>query len=546
MEEFRLPKEFSEMPAEDGPLVESANMPVEFDLPAEPQEETTREFEGKSGGEESETARLHKLIKRLILVPVASTVATISIVFASFGHDPLGDDFLNQDEYGTEESDSAEKSGRDKTGGDESGDKHKAREYPGDITGVYIDVTYVPTGDSYRAQETGEEGLAEAKSWVKSQGGDPDTMTFVREESIDLGYEYSDDSILVGDPDDPENIYVAQGTRTRKTGKVAYFEAYAAEEKGGTNDGTNVAVIEGLPISVIFVPTDETYYPVATGEEGIQEAKDWLRSIGADPDSLTFVTIRREKKYELEDGVLSQILTDFAHYEATEYADGYSEDDETFPALPNQDPDFDGEYAWGGMGSEEYLRIFMSDKSTLYLEAGGYWKNNEGAVESSLPTCSYDRNTNTLTLQGFNDSEAVLDVNLMGNGFKIRLVGENHIGSIQVWGAMYAGSVTFIGSGSLYINEAHPELGTGILLNAEGSESCVMVGSKVYLEIHGDHQIAVYDTQAADPIVMNGTMHIVGGEIYSNDMQYNETISAYLHECGVSDSTGDHKIVIEK
>lgn len=556
MEEVRMPREFSEPPAEDGPLLEPKGMPAEYALSLEAKEETKKEFDGKSGGKESETASLHKLIKRMMLVPVASTVATISIVFSSMGVDPLGDDFLNQEEYGIVESQSGGEnddgrgtSGRNgNSGEDGSGEERQVREYPDDITGVHIEVTYVPTGDSYRAQETGEEGLAEARSWVRAQGGDPATMSYVKSETIYLGYELSDDAIVVGDPDDMENAYVAQGTITHNYGELAHFVAYESMEVSKKD----IYVVEGLPICVIFVPTDETYYPEQTGQAGIQEAKEWLRSIGGDPDSMFFSGIRRDSRYEVNDGVLSQILTDVVVYQATDYAEGY-EGEDAFPSLPNMNPDFDGNYAWGDMGSEEYIRIFMSDKTTLYLEAGGYWRDYEGATESSLPACWYDRDTNTLTLRNFNDTEAVLDVNLMGNGFKIRLEGDNHISSIQVWGAMYGGSVAFVGDGNLTIGEAHPDAGTGLLLNAEGSESCVMVGANVFLEIRGAQQIAIYDTQAAEPIIMNGTMHILGGEIYSEAMESKEywlddthSVTYNVHNCGVRDNIGDGFIMIAK
>ena len=551
MEEIKIPKEYISPPKEEGPLKEPYDMPAEFMVSAEPREATSKEFSGKSGGEESQRAGLHGLLKRMMLFPVASAIATVSIVFSSLGYDPLGEDFLNQEGYGQESSlfedeepggESGSPSGNRGNGEGESnvgGEKRQVREYPGDITGVRIEVTYVPTGDSYRAQANGEEGLEEARSWVRELGGDPDTLSYVRSEMIYLGYEASEDAIIVGDPDDIENAYVAQGTLTRNYGELAYFEAFESMEVSEPD----ISVIEGLPISVLFVPTQETYYPEQTGRAGIQEAREWLRSIGADPDSLAFVTIRRETKYEVNDGVLSTILTDFAHYEATEYAEGYT-DTEVFPELPNMEPDFAGNYAWGGMGSEEYLRIFMSDKTTLYLEAGGYWRDNEGAVESSLPSCRYDRETNTLTLKDFNDPEAVLDANLMGNGFKIRLEGDNHIGSIQVWGAMYGGSVAFVGDGNLTIGEVHPNSGTGILLNAEGSESCVMIGANVFMEIQGEHQIAVYDTQAENPVIMNGSMHVIGGEIYSGEMQYNDSVNAYVHDCEVRDNIGDHWIML--
>lgn len=553
MEEKRLPEEFAFPPKEDGPSLESSDMPAEILWRTEPALETRAEFEGKSGGKESDNAKNHRLLKRIMLMPVATAIATVSIVFSSFGYDPLGDDFLNQDEGWTQERSGNEgqqgKDGDDKNDHKEKGGSdhlREVKEYPGDIADVIIDVTYVPTGESYRAEALGKEGLAEARKWVKRQGGDPDTISYVKSETVFVGYETSDDAILVGDMDDPENLYVAQGTITKNYKEVAYFNAYESMEIA---EQPSADRLEGMPILVRFVPTDETYYPTETGQAGIAEAKEWVVGVGGDPDSMTFVSFRRDTKYEINDGVLSQTLMDFAYYEVYDYADewlenggDYDESADAFPLLPNMAPDFDGAYAWANMGSEEYLRIFMSDKSTVYLEAGGYWKNNEGAQETSLSSCWYDAETNTMTMQNFDDPEAVLDANLMGNGFKIRLIGENSIGGIQIWGAMYGGSVTFIGDGSLTVNQNHGSNGTGILLNAEGSESCVMIGMAVTLDIYGQNQIIIYDTQAEQPVIVNDPTTLIGGEIYSGDMTYNEQLSVNLHHCGVQDNDGDSRI----
>ena len=74
---------------------------TEFVKGAEPAVDVRMEFEGESGGRESDRAKEHRLLKRMLLMPIAATTATLAIVFSSFGYDPLGDDFLNQ-EWSTE------------------------------------------------------------------------------------------------------------------------------------------------------------------------------------------------------------------------------------------------------------------------------------------------------------------------------------------------------------------------------------------------------------------------------------------------------------
>lgn len=91
----------------------------------------------------------------------------------------------------------------------------------------------------------------------------------------------------------------------------------------------------------------------------------------------------------------------------------------------------------------------------------------------------------------------MLNVNLMGNGFTIELIGENRLDCLVVWGWMYGGSVKFTGNGSLTIANDDPGVnnGFGIFLNAEGSQSCIMVDSDVTLDVSGvEGALLVYGT----------------------------------------------------
>ena len=406
MEKYRMPDEFGMPSGERATPPEPTNVPTEFTAVPEVSLSPSLEFDGKSGGAESEEAKSrHGLIKQIMLMPVAATVATLSIVFSSLGVDPLGNDFLNNDDWvleeeqeqqGTKDKDAKEGTSKDKGDKGDKGDKQyrEVKEYPGDITGVIIDVTYVPTGESYRAEETGEEGLEEARHWVLRQGGDPDTITYVGSEEIYAGREISDDAILVGDMDDFDNMYIAQGTVTDVYKTVAYFNAYESMELEKEPEGSK---LDAFPILVIFVPTGDKYYPTEMGELGLAEAREWVESIGGDPDSMQFVTIRRDTKYELEDGVLSTILMDFAVYEVTEYADTYGDID-WMPILPNQDPDFAGDYAWSDGGPEWYIALMRRGETQYTFLAAG-----EGITDtlSNIPGASYDPATNTLTLDHF-------------------------------------------------------------------------------------------------------------------------------------------------
>ena len=539
MEKYRMPDEFGMPSGERATPPEPTNVPTEFTAVPELSLSPSLEFDGKSGGAESEEAKSrHNLIKQIMLMPVAATVATLSIVFSSLGVDPLGNDFLNNDDWvieeeqeheSTKEKDATEGKSKDK---DQSGDKQyrEVKEYPGDITGVLIDVTYVPTGESYRAEETGEEGLEEARRWVIRQGGDPDTITYVGSEEIYAGREISDDAILVGDIDDFDNMYIAQGTVTDVYKTVAYFNAYESMELEKEPEGSK---LDAFPILVIFVPTGEKYYPTDMGELGLAEAREWVKGIGGNPESMQFVTIRRDTKYELEDGVLSTILMDFAVYEVTEYADDYGDSD-WMPILPNQDPDFDGDYAWSDGGPEWYIALMRRGETQYTFLAAG-----EGITKdlSDIPGASYDPATNTLTLDHFRGEYG--EINLMGNGFTIELIGENTIDRMSIWGASYGGSVHFTGTGSLIFNEDFGIDNGGLILEAEGSESCIMVDQGVTLEIYGGKYSDDYPPLMVKQSNLPQTIYLAPGmemTAYREDdgASYGTPYEAYDDSTGIS------------
>jgi hypothetical protein len=114
----------------------------------------------------------------------------------------------------------------------------------------------------------------------------------------------------------------------------------------------------------------------------------------------------------------------------------------------------------------------------------------ENAPIGPVNGASYDEFTNTLTLNNFTGH--FLNINLMGNGFKVKLVGENRLTGLVGWGFMYGGSITLTGTGSLSIN--NPE-GPGIRLECENSRSCLMIDKDVKLNVYGANgAILVRDT----------------------------------------------------
>ena len=205
-----------------------------------------------------------------------------------------------------------------------------------------------------------------------------------------------------------------------------------------------------------------------------------------------------------------------------------------FPVLSNLAPDFAGAYAWSGSGSEEYVR-FRTGASQPYdfIEMGGVWANmgetdaNGNFVPYKLVSPSnavYDKATNTLTLTNFTAYD--LDVNLMGNGFTIKLVGENKLDRLCIWGAYYGGSVTLTGDGSLTVNkDGNSSDGVGIRLQGEFSQSCLMIDKDVTLDVYGAPAILIGATTMEQSLYYLPPLEMTGGEYKNGDfVQYSAPI----------------------
>lgn len=184
---------------------------------------------------------------------------------------------------------------------------------------------------------------------------------------------------------------------------------------------------------------------------------------------------------DISEPAVSEPTTTQSGSDDHEMEGGYG--DEEFPVLPNMAVDT--------MMNEDFIIVADADNPDgVYIHLNDRLIGNRGTVED----ITYDEETNTLVLD--NASADVIVANLMGNGFKVELVGESHIGMIIVYGFYYGGSVTFTGDGSLYVNESR-ENDIGILLEAEYSKSCIMVDRNVTIESYGtEAAIMVFDTKA--------------------------------------------------
>ena len=169
--------------------------------------------------------------------------------------------------------------------------------------------------------------------------------------------------------------------------------------------------------------------------------------------------------------------------------------DDAFPDLPNQ--------AVSTQVNESF--IYVQDHG-----AGAYVHSAIEEYETDVSGMVYDDLTNTLTLTDVTAQE--VDINLMGNGFTIRLEGENHLDTLAIWGYYYGGSVTFTGDGSLYVNE-DMNYDIGMLMECEYSESCIMIDDGVSLYIGGSEAaVLVFATKAPKGIYYLKGTALSGGE----------------------------------
>ena len=145
-----------------------------------------------------------------------------------------------------------------------------------------------------------------------------------------------------------------------------------------------------------------------------------------------------------------------------------------------------------------YINVKIGEEGTLLFSSKG---------TNSIAGMSYDRESNTLTLNDFKNKAAVIVTNMMGDDFKINLIGDNEIGSIGSYGDAWGGSINICGNGSLVINaDKADDYSVGLL--AEGTNSVLSVADTCNVTIYSGTKAAVYtsDNLTDKPIRDKGTL----------------------------------------
>ena len=145
-----------------------------------------------------------------------------------------------------------------------------------------------------------------------------------------------------------------------------------------------------------------------------------------------------------------------------------------------------------------YINVRNGEESNLLFSSEG---------TNSIDGMSYDRESNTLTLNNYKSSTTVIVTNMMGDDFKINLVGDNEIGSIGSYGDAWGGSINISGNGSLVIN-ADKSDDYGIAFFAEGTNSVLSVADTCNVTIYSGSKAVVYTSNnlTNKPIKDNGTL----------------------------------------
>ncbi len=431
MEYTRLPDEYIQPPEEYQPAPEICEPAPEYiwGFPAAGSATIVKDRD-----------RQRKLLRKL-WGPVASAMATVIIVWASFNYDLFGLDFLGKD------------------------------------TGS---VTPPP----------GIEVIIPTEPVEPTDPGGPVVPTEpVTQEPTEVPTEEPTEAPTI-EPALSEEEYVAsllhfsEGSVSGAEEKVLF--QYIIQDWDGNSFTTSLSDPDPVSSVTNWCKDRGLVYKMKFMEE-LERTRTFLGYELSD-DAITAESGDSPDRLVVMSGKIYAVYKETVRYEThiNSHGPGYYEidGDAAFPLLPNLAPDFAGAYAGDNLGPEEYIRMVINgENSYRYLVIGEAWTSEYFRHSlGEVPGASYDESTNTLTLE--NCTADVLDVNLMGNGFTVNLVGENHIGYILVYGFYYGGSITFTGTGSLVVNEDQSH-DFGLMIDAEQSQSVLMVDKGVDLEFYG-------------------------------------------------------------
>lgn len=180
-----------------------------------------------------------------------------------------------------------------------------------------------------------------------------------------------------------------------------------------------------------------------------------------------------------------------------------------------------------GEGGYAYIGFADYENEIKYV----YCAPHVGTAES-VAGASYDKASNTLTLNGYSSSTLGLVTNMMGDDFKIRLIGENHVQQLAVWGDGWGCCVEFVGDGKLYVNEKNIYM-DGIVLTPESSKACVKVSGNAAVYSYAPdggkplYISAAMTNRADETVIGKGSLDVKVEDAYQKEEQKVRVITGF-------------------
>ncbi len=164
---------------------------------------------------------------------------------------------------------------------------------------------------------------------------------------------------------------------------------------------------------------------------------------------------------------------------------------------------------------EKLIEIMYEDDSVMLVKGYTY----AGAGVGTDPHASYDESTNTLTLNGVNCER--IYVNCMGSDFKIKVVGTNYVGSLEVSGEYEkGGSLMIEGTGTLNIGSGDESDEMCFYLYGGSGQACLMICRGVTININSAYTaLEIYATTMSKPLYYCGTISVNESQIKIEDLE---------------------------
>ena len=119
-----------------------------------------------------------------------------------------------------------------------------------------------------------------------------------------------------------------------------------------------------------------------------------------------------------------------------------------------------------------------------YSEGTNYEIFTNNTVKNEAPNMSYDRASNTLTLNNLEGSFIQLTATAMGDDFTIVVIGTCALNHISTYASGYGSSLTIKGEGELTVNEQRWAQ-HGIIIQADSTDGKFICGKDVKLRVYG-------------------------------------------------------------